>query len=102
MNKEFIMYNSPDKVKVTTIALDGFNLNLQKAFSNEVLVEIRIYTDNAKVRIYKRKIIEKITKAIEEKNKLILDFLPKRITSNFTNRIKVSFFTLPKFNGKDK
>ena len=97
MSKEFIMYNSPDKVKVTTIALDGFNLNLQKTFSNEVLVEIRVYTDNAKARIYKRKLIEKITKVIEEKNKLILDFLPKRITNNFTNKVQVSFFTLPKF-----
>lgn len=87
-----INYCSP---KVTTIALND-NLNLQEAFSNEVLVEIRIYTDNAKVRIYKRKIIEKITEVIKEKNELILDFLPKRITNSFTGKVKISFFTLPK------
>lgn len=85
MFEDSITYYQPRKVFVTKLELNDFK--------NKNLKEIRLYTDNAQVRIYKPNLIAKINKQIKETNKLELLNLPKRIRNKATNKIKVRFIS---------
>lgn len=84
-DKDSITYYQPRTVFVTELELNDFKI--------QNLKEIRLYTDNAQVRIYKPNLIAKINKQIKETNKLELLNLPKRIRNKTTNKIKVKFIS---------
>ena len=97
-NKQnIIQYYSPDPIKVNKINLKGFKIQSVEedlSFKDKTIAEVRIYTDNAKTRLFKPGIIQKINKQIKEYKKLSLDNLPKRIKNSSTENIKIVFITL--------
>lgn len=92
-SKTFIQYDLPKLVKINSIKLDRVGFYDALFEKNDILKEIHIYTDTAKVRIYKPSIIAKLNKLIKETGKLELNFLPKRIQKS-TFKLKVKFVLL--------
>lgn len=92
-SKTFIQYHSPELVKINSIKLDRVGFYDVLFEKNDLLKEIRIYTDKAKTRIYKPSIMTKLNKIIKETGKLELNFLPKRIQKS-TCKLKVTFVLL--------